>query len=206
MTPQARCEPVQGRDQRGDRAATPTVSRSRQRLGRPTDCGSANPLTIGPAHAGVHAAGNGNIAVTFPSAGLYLFALDTTNPAAPLLTVEKVPVDVPVFVRGIGGDWTDASREPDELRRWRHLVAQQGGRGRPRMSSRSRAATGRPGLRRRSGRRHGDGRHAARGGLRRRHRQSRRDAGERRAPTRSRSGATRGGGRADRDRPVTAER
>ena len=46
--------------------------------------------------------------ITFPSPGNYLFAVNWSNPASPQLTVEKLPVEVPVFVRGIGGDWTDA--------------------------------------------------------------------------------------------------
>ncbi len=75
-----------------------------------TNCGSSTPLTIGqPLTLACTSPGNDNIGVTWPSTGLYLFALDTTNPAAPQLTVEKVPVNVPVFVRGIGGDWTDAA-------------------------------------------------------------------------------------------------
>jgi pullulanase len=53
--------------------------------------------------------GNDNIGVTWPSTGLYLFSLDTTNPTAPSLTVEKVPVDVPIFLRGIGTDWSDSA-------------------------------------------------------------------------------------------------
>jgi pullulanase len=71
-----------------------------------TDCGSDTPVTIGqPLTLACASPGNGNIAVTFPTAGTYLFALDATNPAAPQLTVEKTPFNADLYVRGIGADW-----------------------------------------------------------------------------------------------------
>ena len=74
-----------------------------------TDCGSDTPVTIGqPLTLACASPGNGNIAVTFPTAGTYLFALDATNPAAPQLTVEKTPFNVALYARGVGADW-DAS-------------------------------------------------------------------------------------------------
>ena len=48
--------------------------------------------------------------VTFPAAGSYLFAVDASNPAALSLTVERVPLDVPLFLRGLGGDWSDGAQ------------------------------------------------------------------------------------------------
>ena len=74
------------------------------------DCGSTNPLTIGaPLTLVCNAAGNGNIAVTWPQTGTYLFALDATNPAAPVLTVEKTPYNADLYVRGVGTDWSDSA-------------------------------------------------------------------------------------------------
>jgi pullulanase len=71
-----------------------------------TDCGSDTAVTIGqPLTLACTGPGNGNIAVTFPTAGTYLFALDATNPAAPQLTVEKTPFNADLYVRGIGADW-----------------------------------------------------------------------------------------------------
>jgi pullulanase len=74
-----------------------------------TDCGSSTPITIGqPLTLACASPGNGNIAVTFPTAGTYLFSLDATNPTAPQLTVEKTPYNADLYVRGVGTDW-DAS-------------------------------------------------------------------------------------------------
>ena len=74
------------------------------------DCGSSTALTLGePLTLVCNAAGNGNIAVTWPQTGTYLFALDATNPAAPVLTVEKTPFNVDLFVRGVGTDWSDSA-------------------------------------------------------------------------------------------------
>jgi len=71
-----------------------------------TDCGSSTPVTIGqPLTLACASPGNGNIPVTFPTAGTYLFALDATNPAAPQLTVEKTPFNADLYVRGVGADW-----------------------------------------------------------------------------------------------------
>jgi pullulanase len=74
-----------------------------------TDCGSSTPLTLGQTLTLACASpGNANIAATWPSTGMYSFRLDTTNPAAPSLTVEKTPFDVELYVRGIGDDWSDS--------------------------------------------------------------------------------------------------
>jgi len=75
-----------------------------------TDCGSDTPVTLGqPLTLACASPGNGNIGITFPSAGTYLFALDATNPAAPQLTVEKTPFNADLYVRGVGTDWTDSA-------------------------------------------------------------------------------------------------
>ena len=52
------------------------------------DCGSSTALTLGePLTLVCNAAGNGNIAVTWPADGTYTFSLNATNPSAPQLTV-----------------------------------------------------------------------------------------------------------------------
>jgi len=48
-----------------------------------------------------------NLSITFPTAGSYLFAVDASNPASLLLTVEKTPFDLDLFIRGLAGDWSD---------------------------------------------------------------------------------------------------
>jgi len=80
--------------------------------GGATNCGGkagATTVTVGTPFALNCADGSPNMGITFPSAGSYLFAINWVNPAAPQLTVEKLPVETPVFVRGIGGDWTDGA-------------------------------------------------------------------------------------------------
>jgi pullulanase len=81
--------------------------------GGATNCGgpggTISDVALGQPFALNCADGSGNLRAAFAPAGSYLFAVNWSNPAAPSLTVEKVPVDVPVFVRGIGGDWTDAA-------------------------------------------------------------------------------------------------
>jgi hypothetical protein len=72
-----------------------------------TNCGSSTGLTIGqPLTLACTGPGNDNIAVNWPQTGTYFFALDTTNPAAPVLTVEKTPFDRDLYVRGVGDDWS----------------------------------------------------------------------------------------------------
>jgi hypothetical protein len=63
-------------------------------------------VAIGAPYALTCADSSQNMGITFPSAGSYLFAIDWANPASPQLTVEKLPVEAALFVRGIGGDWT----------------------------------------------------------------------------------------------------
>jgi pullulanase len=79
--------------------------------GGATNCGGragATTVTVDTPFALNCAGGSPNMGITFPSPGNYLFAVNWSNAASPQLTVEKLPVEVPVFVRGIGGDWTDA--------------------------------------------------------------------------------------------------
>jgi hypothetical protein len=74
------------------------------------DCGSNTGLTVGqPLTLVCNGPGNGNIGVTWPQAGTYLFSLDATNPMAPKLTVEKTPFNADLFVRGVGTDWSDSA-------------------------------------------------------------------------------------------------
>jgi pullulanase len=78
--------------------------------GGATNCGAVTegtPVTIGQPFALTCASNSQNMSITFANAGNYLFAVDWANPASPQLKVERVPVDVPIFVRGVGGDWSD---------------------------------------------------------------------------------------------------
>jgi pullulanase len=80
--------------------------------GGATNCGAVTggtPVALGTPFALTCASSSQNMGITFPAAGSYLFAVNWSNPASPQLTVEQVPVDVPVFVRGIGGDWGDGA-------------------------------------------------------------------------------------------------
>ncbi len=79
----------------------------------PTNCGGATggtKVTIGQPYALTCDNNSQNMGVTFPAAGSYLFSVDASNPAALSLTVEKVPLDVPLFLRGLGGDWSDGAQ------------------------------------------------------------------------------------------------
>jgi pullulanase len=81
--------------------------------GGTTNCGGATggtSVTIGTPYPLACDSNSQNMGITFPAAGSYLFAVDAANPAALQLTVEKVPVDVPIFVRGLGGDWSDGAQ------------------------------------------------------------------------------------------------
>jgi pullulanase len=72
------------------------------------NCGGATggqQVTIGAPFSLACGDGTQNLGITFPSLGSYLFAIDATNQAALTLTVEPMPVSV--FVRGLGGDWSD---------------------------------------------------------------------------------------------------
>jgi hypothetical protein len=69
------------------------------------NCGSASSVTIGQPLA-IACPSQDNIGITFPTAGQYLFKLDATNTAAPVVTVEKAPFDVDIFIRGVGTDWS----------------------------------------------------------------------------------------------------
>jgi pullulanase len=50
---------------------------------------------------------SGNVGITLPEAGSYLFAADFTNPSAPTITVERATFDTSVFVRGSFNGWAD---------------------------------------------------------------------------------------------------
>jgi pullulanase len=81
--------------------------------GGATNCGGATggtSVTIGTPYTLTCANSSQNMGITFPSAGSYLFAINWANPASPQLTVEKLPVEAAVFVRGIGGDWSDGAQ------------------------------------------------------------------------------------------------
>jgi pullulanase len=78
-----------------------------------TDCGGAvgstPTVTLGTPFGLTCAADTPNLGITFPSAGSYLFAVNWANPAAPQLTVEKVPVEA-LFVRGAFNGWGQTDR------------------------------------------------------------------------------------------------
>ncbi len=81
--------------------------------GGATNCGGAvggTSVTIGTPFALTCADSSQNMGITFPSAGSYLFAINWANPAEPQLTVEPLPIEAAVFVRGIGGDWSDGAQ------------------------------------------------------------------------------------------------
>jgi pullulanase len=78
--------------------------------GGATNCGAVTegtPVTVGQPFTLTCASNSQNMSVALPNDGAYLFAVNWANPAAPQLTIEQSPVNVPIFVRGIGGDWSD---------------------------------------------------------------------------------------------------
>jgi hypothetical protein len=78
----------------------------------PTTCGGAadgSSVTIGQPYALTCSSDSKNVKVTFPTAGSYLFAVDGSDPASLKLTVEQVPFAAALYVRGLGGDWSDAT-------------------------------------------------------------------------------------------------
>ncbi|MGB5103934.1 MAG: pullulanase-type alpha-1,6-glucosidase [Steroidobacteraceae bacterium] len=78
--------------------------------GGATNCGGATAgttVTIGTPYALSCFTTSENMGITFPSEGSYLFAIDWSTPASPQLTVEKYILEAPLFVRGLGGDWSD---------------------------------------------------------------------------------------------------
>jgi len=80
--------------------------------GGATNCGAVTagtPVALGTPFTLTCAGSSQNMGVTFPATGGYLFAVNWVNPAAPQLTIEKLPVDVDVFVRGINADWSDGA-------------------------------------------------------------------------------------------------
>jgi pullulanase len=77
-----------------------------------SNCGAgagSNVVAIGTAYTLNCNNSSGNLNITFPSAGAYLFSVDGSNPAALTLTVEKIPFAVALYVRGLDTDWTDAA-------------------------------------------------------------------------------------------------
>ncbi len=63
---------------------------------------------LGVAYA-LNCAGGGDITLNDSGAGQYSFHVDGTDPANPLLTVEKTPLAAEVFVRGLSQDWSEAN-------------------------------------------------------------------------------------------------
>jgi pullulanase len=78
----------------------------------PTNCGGATDgtsVTIGQPYTLTCSADSKDVSVTFPSVGSYLFAVDGSDPASLKVTVEKVPFAAALYVRGLNGDWSDAT-------------------------------------------------------------------------------------------------
>ncbi len=71
--------------------------------------GASNTVTLGTPYALNCSNSSGNLNINLASAGSYLFAVDGSNPAALTLTVEKIPFTAALYVRGLSGDWSDAS-------------------------------------------------------------------------------------------------
>jgi len=77
-----------------------------------TNCGAGADGTVTPGVPYTLNCNNssGNLSIAFPVAGSYLFSVDAANPASLLLTVEKTPFDLDLFIRGLAGDWSDGPR------------------------------------------------------------------------------------------------
>lgn len=80
--------------------------------GGATNCGAGanGTVTVGQPYTLNCNNSSGNLSVTLPTAGSYLFSVDASNPAAPALTVEKTPFDVALFLRGLDNDWSDGAQ------------------------------------------------------------------------------------------------
>jgi len=77
------------------------------------DCGgppnTSPTVTIGqPFALTCNVPGNTNLGITFTTAGDYVFSVNGTSQSALTLLVEPKPVNV--FVRGLGGDWSDGAQ------------------------------------------------------------------------------------------------
>ncbi len=65
-------------------------------------------VTIGQPFALTCGDGTTNLGISFAAAGDYVFSVDASNQSALRLLVEPKPVNV--FVRGLGGDWSDGAQ------------------------------------------------------------------------------------------------
>jgi pullulanase-type alpha-1,6-glucosidase len=81
--------------------------------GGASNCGSGAQTTasVGAAFPLVCNGGSGNIGITLPEAGSYLFRASFVNVGAPQLVVERATFDTSVFVRGSFNDWADPPPE-----------------------------------------------------------------------------------------------
>jgi pullulanase len=72
------------------------------------NCGSgAATATPGEPYALFCDGGSGDVELLTNQAGLYAFLLDAADPVNPVVTVEKTPYDVTIFVRGLSEDWSE---------------------------------------------------------------------------------------------------
>jgi pullulanase len=75
------------------------------------DCGSdGTDVALGLAYATSCGTSAPNMNLSTTEAGQYSFKLDVSDPASPLLTVDKGPYSVPIFVRGLNQDWNETNR------------------------------------------------------------------------------------------------
>jgi pullulanase-type alpha-1,6-glucosidase len=74
-----------------------------------TNCGTDIDVTLGTPLTLACTGNTPNIDANFPQAGSYFFALDPAVPTAPQLTVEALPFNVALFLRGLQDDWSDGA-------------------------------------------------------------------------------------------------
>ncbi len=76
--------------------------------GGATNCGAGATatVTVGTPYTLNCDNNSGNLNMTLPAAGSYLFSVDAANPAALQLTVEKTPFDLALYLRGLNNDWS----------------------------------------------------------------------------------------------------
>jgi pullulanase len=73
------------------------------------NCGTGEPTARpGVPYALNCAADSGDVELATGQPGLYAFRVNATDPANPVVTVEKTPFDTTVFVRGLNQDWTES--------------------------------------------------------------------------------------------------
>jgi pullulanase len=73
------------------------------------NCGTGEPTALpGQPYALNCAPDSGDVELATDQAGLYAFLLNASDPANPVVTVEKTPYDTTIFVRGLNEDWSES--------------------------------------------------------------------------------------------------